>query len=220
MKKRTIITLLLASVLVYVAATFPNAKNTEQGLPPNFQAIKKKSKFINHKKFDLTNTIPCKFDGYQAMTKTEFNRLNLPLKAREILLHSERFKEDSHYYYAFQENLNGNFGIVILSCIEGMGNELTCLVFGKNGTYLGIKTLAYNGADMDMVWNMKGTFGARGKYKFEYKKYLGTKDQVCEWYKASLKFEGNGKISGSDTTYRVKEDPNVPCYEKKFKKKN
>jgi len=220
MKKRTMITVLLASALMYIAATFPSQKSATQGLPPNFQVIKKKSKFKNLKKFDLSKTIPCQFDGFQAITKAEFNRLNLPLKAQKVLLHNDRFKENAFYYYAFQENLNGNYGIVIFSCLEGMGNELTCLVFSKYGTYQGIEMLAYNGADMDMVWNMKGTLNAKGKYKFDYKKYLGTENQVCEWYKASFKFGQDGQIARSDTTYRVKEDPNVPCYEKKFKKKN
>lgn len=219
MKKRTIFALLLVGILAY-AATFPNQKNAIQGATPDFQLIKKKSKFKNRKKFDLRETIPCKFEDYQAMTRVEFNRLGLPLKARKTLLHRESFKEDFFYYYAFQENLNGNYGIVILSCIEGMGNELTCLVFSKYGTYLGGETLAYNGGDMDMVWNMKGTFSKGGKYNFEYDKYLGNKDQVCEWYKASFRFGEDGQISRSDTVYRVKEDPNVPCYEKKFKKKN
>ena len=214
------IALLLASTWVYIAANFPNSKSVTKEGPPNFQLMEKKSKFKNLKKFDLSRTVPCQFEGYQAMTKAEFNRLSLPLKAQKVLLRNDRFKEDAFYYYAFQENLNGNYGIVIFSCLEGMGNELTCLVYSKNGTYQGIEVLAYNGADMDMVWNMKGKFGTKGKYKFEYKKYLGTENQVCEWYKASLKFSENGTITSSDTTYRVKEDPNVPCYEKKFKKKN
>lgn len=223
MKKRiTILTLLSVSLLVYMSATTPTKNETNQELPPSLEAIKKKSKFKNIKEFNLIKTIPCKFDGYQAMTWPEFNRLNLPKTAKKLLLQSSNneFKEKFFYYHSFQENLNGNVGVVILSCIEGMGNELTCLVFSRMGEFLAIQNLAYTGADMDMVWNLKGKLSTKGKYQFEYKKYLGTEDQVCEWYKGAVKFGKNGKISHSDTTYRVKEDPNIPCYEKKFKKKN
>lgn len=187
-------------------------------LPANLVEIKKKCKFTNLKKFDIGRKDPCDFRGYQTMTQQDLNQLKLPTKVKAKFLQngSDKLVGKFHAYYAFQENIKGNLGVVIFSCMEGMSNELICLIYNKKGEFLGHTDLAYKGADMDMMWEKKGNFKANGQYHYQYLHYLGTSDQVCEQYTSVLNFNTSGNINPSDTAYQVKSDPKVPCYEKKF----
>lgn len=180
---------------------------------------KQKSKYQDVKAIDLGNMDPCAFKGFRAVNQEEFKGLQLKQYLQKTMPDEAKFKKDTHFYYAFQQNVKGNVMVVLLSCIEGMSNEIVGLLYTPEGKLLSNTSLAYNGGDMDMFWNFKGQFKTNGVYAYGYKKYLGNKEQICEWYHSQFTFASDGKVSFDDTVFKAKADPEVPCYEK-FRKKD
>ncbi|EAY31322.1 hypothetical protein M23134_04155 [Microscilla marina ATCC 23134] len=193
--------------------------NSSVKLPAHLAQAKQKSKYKDVEVVDLGKMVPCAFKGFQAVNEAAFKGLQLEQYLQKTMPDEATFKKNKHFYYAFQSNVNGHVVVILLSCMEGMSNEITGLMYNKKGQLLGNVSLAYNGADMDMVWSFKGQFKANGVYAYEYKKYLGTEKQICEWYNSQLTFTPKGNITFGDTVFKAKAAPQVPCYEK-FRKKD
>lgn len=188
-------------------------------LPSYLAKAKQKSKYQDVKVVDLGKMDPCAFKGFEAVKQEEFEGLQLKQYLQKTMPDEAKFKKDTHFYYAFQQNVKGNVMVVLLSCMEGMSNEIVGLLYNHKGKLLGNVSLAYNGGDMDRVWNFKGQFKTHEVYAYEYKKYLGTEKQICEWYNSQFTFTSTGNVSFGDTVFKAKADPEVPCYEK-FRKKD
>lgn len=188
-----------------------NPANQPVALSDALRQAKEKCKYQNATAIDISKVIPCDFKTLKPVTEEEFKKLNLSQYLKKTNPINITFEKNYFYYYAFQTNMNGNVMVALMYCMEGMANELVGIVYNKTGKLLSHTTLAYNSADRDMVWNFGGVFKPKGVYQYEYKQYLVTEDNVCEWYTSDLSFSAGGNIIFGDTTFKVKADPQVPC---------
>ena len=181
-------------------------------LPPGFEEIKKKCKYLNLKVFDLREEKDLYFSRYKALTKEEFYRLGLDKMRVKDTIYAREY-DPYNYFYSFQENINGRVGIVIASVLEGVFGSLELFIYDKNGHYVDSEGVAGSGGDAGYIgWDVSKFVTERDLQK-ELKNYYLKEKNVCVWYKEQLKFPKKGLIIRSGPQFIVKPD-SIPCHRK------
>jgi hypothetical protein len=182
-------------VLTPTKITFP---------PPDFKKIKTQCKYINKKKFDLQEDRKnLWFNSYKKIRTKDFYSLGL----HQLMNHKPDLKEEytGYVYYAFQENINGNIGLVIGSNPDG-SSQLTCIIYNKQGKHIGQAYLAGLAADMGFVGAWQSLFKNDSTYQTEYEASSPDKSADAH-YQLDLTFTKEGKIVAGDTTFLLKPPP-------------
>lgn len=169
-----------------------------------FEKFKAQCKYVNKKKFDLQeDRKDWWFGSYNKVSTKDFYRLGLP----QVMHHKPDLKEEytGYAYYAFQENINGNIGLVIGSNPDG-SFTLTCIIYNRQGKRIGQAHLAGSAGDMGFVSSITGMFKNDSTYQTEYEASSPDKSADAH-YKLDFTFTKEGNIIAGDTTFLLKPPP-------------
>lgn len=183
-----------------------------QVLPPGFEQIKKKCKYLNLREFDLRKEKGDYFTGYKTVTKEEFYRLKLDTVREQDTTYIREYNPPI-YLYAFQENVNGRVGVVIGYIAYGISATLELFVYDKYGNYVDSENVANSGGDAGYIVWKRSKFVSKSDLQIEAKTYYLKEKNVCDWMKQSVKFPEKGYIIRLPLKFIIRSD-SVPCNEK------